>query len=99
MNIYLLILLMTAVTYLPRLMPFLMIHPDRVPKWMNRVLRHIPHAALGALLIPGSLAAVDGQPVVSLVGMGLAALLFWFRVNIVLTMGIVVLVLWPLAAF
>lgn len=98
MNILVLVLLMTLVTFVPRLMPFLMIHPDRVPAWLSRVLRHIPHAALGALLIPGSLNAVEGMPVVSIVGMAIAAVLSWFRVNIVLVMAIVVLVMWPLAA-
>ncbi len=56
-NIYLVILLMGLVTYLPRMLPLVALK-DRSPSgFAGRVLEYIPAAALSALIFPGSLTA------------------------------------------
>lgn len=55
--IWLLIFGMAAVTYLPRLAPFLFLNPDRWPRALRRGLERVPYAALGALIFPDILSA------------------------------------------
>ena len=64
---------MTAVTYIPRLLP-MVIYSGRTPRpWLRRVLRLVPYAAIGALILPDGLTSVDGELLPSLVGMVAAA--------------------------
>ncbi len=57
---YLLLLLgMGAVTYLPRLLPLLLLSQRRLPRWLVAWLELIPVAILAALLAPTLL--FDGQ--------------------------------------
>jgi branched-subunit amino acid transport protein len=49
------ILGMMVVTYLPRLLPGLLIGRYRPPPWFETWLKSIPYAALGALILPGLL--------------------------------------------
>lgn len=69
-----LVFAMTAVTYLPRLLPFVLIDFSRLPPALIRVLRSVPAAALGALLVPGVATSVGGRIDASLAG-ALAAVL------------------------
>ncbi len=82
----LLILGMVAVTYLPRLLPFVLLRADKLSSRWRELLGYIPHAALGALLIPGCLGGVAGNPLASVAGMLAAALVLWFRPSILLAM-------------
>ncbi len=85
-EILLLVLGMTLVTYLPRLIPFVFLKADRIPERWRSLLGHIPHAALGALLIPGCINGVAGNPVASVAGIAAAGLVLWFKPNILLAM-------------
>jgi branched-subunit amino acid transport protein len=85
-EILLLILGMTLVTDLPRLAPFIFLRAERIPERWRSLLRHIPHAALGALLIPGCISGVAGNPVASIAGILAAGLVLWFKPNILLAM-------------
>lgn len=85
-EILLLILGMTLVTYLPRLIPFAFLKADRIPERWRSLLGHIPHAALGALLIPGCINGVAGNLVASVAGIAAAGLVLWFKPNILLAM-------------
>jgi branched-subunit amino acid transport protein len=51
---------MTLVTYLPRLLPALVLQGRRVPPFIAAWLRYIPVAVLAALLLP-SLLVSDGR--------------------------------------
>ena len=53
MMLLLIILGMAVVTYLPRMLPVLIIDRFTPPAWLNRWLKSIPYAALGALIFPG----------------------------------------------
>ena len=68
-HIILLILGMAAVTYLPRLLPFLFLSNRQIPERLNAFLKCIPAAAIGALIIPGALSATPDMPMAAVTGM------------------------------
>ena len=65
---------MAVVTYLPRLLPFVMRGRRELPAWQRRALKLVPFAAIGALILPDGISAVDGNVPLSLVGLAVAAL-------------------------
>ena len=69
MNIWLIIILMAAVTFLPRIIPLLILRDRRLPPVLKRFLDAIPYAALGALIFPGVLDAIPRMPVAAAAGM------------------------------
>ena len=78
------ILGMTAVTYLPRLLPFFMLSRARLSPPVQRFLRCIPAAAIGALIFPGLLSATPEFPAASLAGMGFTLLYGIYRGGIII---------------
>ncbi len=74
-NVVVVILGMAFVTYVPRLLPFLPAGTRRLTDRQVRVLRLIPVTAIGALIIPGGLTAVDGRAGISAIGIGAAVAL------------------------
>ncbi|MCP4670544.1 MAG: AzlD domain-containing protein [Desulfobacula sp.] len=60
---------MAAVTYLPRLLPFLFLSNRKIHNRLDAFLKCIPAAAIGALIIPGVLAATPDIPMAALAGM------------------------------
>ncbi len=90
MNFILLIALMTLVTYIPRLLPFVIIKKSKIPEKLSEFLSFIPYAALGALILPGGINSIEGYPVLSASGLCLAAILSWFRLNIIFSMALTV---------
>lgn len=68
-NLIPLIFGMAAVTYLPRLLPFLILSNRTIHKRLDVFLKCIPAAAIGALIIPGVLTATPGIPLAALGGM------------------------------
>ena len=95
MNIYLLIIMMTAVTYIPRLLPFKFISHESLPVKLRQFLSFVPYAALGALVIPGGLNAIEGNPGLSAAGLAFAAVLAFFRVNVIISMALTILFIYP----
>lgn len=85
MDILAVIIMMMIVTYLPRMLPMYFINVDKIPEKLKLFLSFIPYAALGALILPGSLSAINGKPEVSAYGIAAAAIIAWFNSNIVLT--------------
>lgn len=75
---------MALVTYIPRMLPALLIGRRSVSPWMSRWLGSIPYAALGALIFPGILSVEPGEPLVGFAGGAFAALLAFFRVNMLM---------------
>jgi branched-subunit amino acid transport protein len=73
MNIFILILGMALVTYLPRLLPAIFMDRFQFPTWFQTWLKSIPYAALGALIFPGVLLVDPDQPLLGLLG-GVTAL-------------------------
>lgn len=83
MMLLLIILGMAVVTYLPRMLPVLIIDRFTPPAWLNRWLKSIPYAALGALIFPGIL-TVDTLPWVGIIGGIVAVFLAFLRLHIIL---------------
>jgi len=48
-----LIIGMGVVTYLPRMLPFVLFKGKELPSFIQGVLRNVPSATLGALIFPG----------------------------------------------
>ena len=77
------ILGMAAVTYIPRLMPFLFLGGREIPARLDAFLKCIPLAALGALIIPGAFQATPEMPAAAMAGMGFTAVYGLFRGGII----------------
>ncbi len=79
-----LILGMTLVTYIPRLIPFILVSSESLPKGIKKFLLCIPCTALGALIIPGVFYATPNMPLASIVGIGFAAIYSWYKGGIII---------------
>ncbi len=90
MDILTVIIFMMLVTYIPRLLPMYFIDVDKIPGELKRFLSFIPYAALGALILPGSISAISGKPEVSVLAISAAAVIAWFNSNIIVTVFLTV---------
>ncbi|WP_028778649.1 AzlD domain-containing protein [Shimazuella kribbensis] len=84
-NLYLMVIGMCLVTYIPRLLPLLFMQQIKLPAFLERFLRFIPFAALGSLVFPQVFfsAGVENwfpATIATIVCMVLA----WFRINVVI---------------
>ncbi|MGP1906532.1 AzlD domain-containing protein [Metabacillus sp. JX24] len=52
-NMMMMILGMAIVTYLPRMIPLVALSGIDLPPFVQNVLRNVPFATLGALIVPG----------------------------------------------
>lgn len=52
-SIWIMIIGMAVVTYIPRMLPFVFLNPEKIPPVLQRILKNVPYAALGALIFPG----------------------------------------------
>ncbi|MCL1865015.1 MAG: AzlD domain-containing protein [Spirochaetes bacterium] len=85
MDVLIIIILMAVVTYLPRLIPMYFFNVGKIPAKLKLFFSFIPYAALGALILPGSINAINGKPIVSILGITCAAVIAWFNSNIIIT--------------
>ena len=76
-NVILIILGMSAVTYVPRLLPLIVKSEREPPEWMKRTLQLLPFTAIGALLVPDAFTAVGGNVPAAAVGLAVAAVVTW----------------------
>jgi branched-subunit amino acid transport protein len=44
---------MGVVTYIPRMLPFVLFRGKELPQFLQGILRNVPYATLGALIFPG----------------------------------------------
>ena len=80
-KVIILILGMMIVTYLPRLIPFLMGNQKELPEKFNKFLSYIPATALGALILPG---VFNATPIAGIVGILFAIGYSWYKGGIIL---------------
>lgn len=78
-SMFFLILGMMAATYIPRLLPFYMIRDLRPAPRLKRFLELIPVTALGALILPGVIESIPGNPLAMFLGIGFAAAWAWCK--------------------
>ncbi|QQK76208.1 AzlD domain-containing protein [Salicibibacter cibarius] len=84
MTLTLIIIAMALVTYLPRVLPVFIMDHLQFPGWVNKWLKAIPYAALGALIVPGIFTVEPGAPVVGVIGGLVAAVIAYFRGHIMI---------------
>lgn len=82
-NLILIIVMMAVVTYLPRLIPMVMLKDLKLPLFLKTFLNMIPFAVLGALIFPGILFST-GCCGSALFGGLIAVILAYFNLNIIL---------------
>ena len=75
---------MAVVTYIPRLIPFLLVKEKKMPIKIQRFLEYIPYTALGALIVPGVFTAVKDHYFVALAGIVVAFVLSWKKGGMIL---------------
>lgn len=83
MELFLTIVGMALVTYIPRLLPIIVTDRLRLPSWANLWLRSIPYAALGALIFPGIMSVDKSLPWIGLAGGLMAVVLAFIRLHII----------------
>ena len=81
-SILFLIIGMMVVTYIPRLLPFIILDNITINPTFERLLKFIPYAVLGALIIPDGFTAIQSNIVASSIGMVVAILLAYMLENI-----------------
>ena len=97
MEIWLIILGMALVTYLPRLLPLTHLREENLPEWMRRSLTYVPIAVLSALVGGAFLPSQGwGQYIVDArLPAGLAAIaIAWLTRSVVLTIIGGMVILW-----
>ncbi|MGE5631619.1 MAG: AzlD domain-containing protein [Caulobacteraceae bacterium] len=82
-SLILTVVLMAAVTYIPRLLPMVFLSSLELPAPVKSFLKYIPYAALGALIFPGILDST-GSRLSALVGGSVSVLLAYFRLNVII---------------
>lgn len=83
-NLIPVILGMAAVTYGPRLIPFLLLPNRNIPARVSAFLRCIPVAAIGALIIPGVFNATPDMPLAAVAGMAFTAIFGLWKGGIII---------------
>lgn len=82
-NSILIVLGMAVVTYIPRMLPMVLLQNLRLQPYIKRFLSFIPFAVLGALIFPEILFSTDSVPS-SVIGASLAVLLAFYTKNLIL---------------
>ena len=78
LEIALIVIGMTLVTYIPRALPAVFLDRIKPGPKVERFLNLIPYTAMAALIFPGVLTVDAAQPLIGILG-GLAALLLAWR--------------------
>lgn len=83
-NVLILILGMAIVTYIPRLLPFIMVDGKQLSPKLEKFLTFIPYTALGALIFPGVLTAIPEMPLAASAGIAFAFLFAWYKGSVII---------------
>lgn len=96
-NLLLVIIMMGVVTYIPRMLPIVLLKDIKLPARVDSFLRFIPYAALSALIFPGVLGST-GSMESAAAGSLAAFALAMMRLNIMLVVlgGIAGVLAWVL---
>jgi branched-subunit amino acid transport protein len=83
-NLIPVIFAMAAVTYIPRLLPFVILDGKHISGRIDMFLRCIPAAAIGALIIPGVFESIPQMPLAVVPGMVFTAVFGLWRGGIII---------------
>ncbi|UII56913.1 AzlD domain-containing protein [Cytobacillus spongiae] len=74
---------MGIVTYIPRMLPFVLFKGKELPEFLQGVLKNVPYATLGALIFPGIL-FIQEDIWFGLFGAAVAFLLAFMGANVII---------------
>lgn len=83
-DVLLMILGMTAVTYIPRALPAVILEKLKFSAKIEKFLKLIPYTAMSALIFPGIFTVDSAHPEIGIIGGLVAILLAWRKVQVVL---------------
>jgi len=83
-DVLLMILGMTAVTYIPRALPAVILEKLKFSAKVEKFLKLIPYTAMSALIFPGIFTVDTANPIIGIAGGLTAILLAWRKVQVVL---------------
>ena len=81
-NIFILILGMAIVTYIPRAMPAVLIDKMKFTPKAEKFLRLIPYTAMAALIFPGVFSVDSARLEIGIVGGTVAGVLAWKKLPV-----------------
>ena len=84
MEVLLIILGMTTVTYIPRALPAVILDKLKFSAKVEKFLKLIPYTAMTALIFPGIFTVDTAHPEIGIVGGLVAILLAWRKVQVVI---------------
>ena len=88
MNLIYLVIAMALVTYIPRMLPMVLLQNVKLPAYVKAFMELIPYAALGALIFPGALTSAGPDHMgAAIIGSSLAILLAWLGTNLILVVA------------
>jgi branched-subunit amino acid transport protein len=84
-NLIYLVFAMALVTYIPRMLPMVLLQNVHLPIYVKQFMKLIPYAALGALIFPGILTSTGANHMEpAIVGCSMAILLAWLETNLII---------------
>lgn len=94
-----LIIGMMIVTYLPRLLPWVVLSKRPLHPLARRFLLYIPYTALGALIVRGALEATSGMATATYIGVGVSALCSWFKGGLTLSVAVSIITVFLILSY
>lgn len=76
---------MMIVTFIPRLIPFLVVSNRTIPKRLAQFLEYVPYTALGALIIPGAIRAIPESPLAASAGILFAVVYSYIKGGMIIS--------------
>ena len=83
---------MGIVTYLPRMLPLVLLGRVELPPFWQGVLKNVPYAALGALIVP-DIFFIQDDIFFGVIGFAAAVITAWFGANVIIVVLAAVAVL------
>lgn len=82
-DVFVIIIGMMVVTYVPRVLPFYMLSGKKLPKWLDMFLGFVPYAAFGALIVPGAFLSIEGSYIAAIGGLLFAGIFSYIKGNVI----------------
>ncbi|MGN7939303.1 AzlD domain-containing protein [Virgibacillus sp. 6R] len=74
---------MGLVTYIPRMIPLVVLSNIKLPIFVQNVLKNVPYATLGALIVPG-IFLISEDPLFGVIGAIAAILIAFMGANVII---------------
>lgn len=75
---------MAVVTYIPRMLPFVMFRGRELPPFIQGILQNVPFATLGALIFPAVLLINEGNLLYGVAGAAAAFIIAFLGANVII---------------